>query len=280
MWDLFIHPNILSPIFLLIISSGNHVDVQHDLKYYGIPVSSLPINSDGIVRTDNHKTWTEHRSRVELQQMGGVAAAAVSSSSVPISTTSTATQAARKPPKQTNNDKMNPPLSPASSVGSSTANDTFPTSAKGDGKQVAAKRKTGEGGSTPNSSSKAIPITQPNPNDCLLGRGKAIDQHLGNCQFRHYVEHHPTLVRAYWNAPKSLKRRIVDQMRLDLQRDLGLRFLKEQEDGQAWELADCDAIRHKISRTLRRILQKRQQQQEKLLKQHLGHHQQHRLPPF
>ena len=236
-------------------------------------MTSLPVNSDGIIRTDNHKTWTEHRSRIEKQQTAGVAAAALPSSSVPLSTASTATQTTKKPPKQTNRDSMHPPLSPASSVGSSTANDTEAAasaiSSKGDGKQVAAKRKADEDGSPSRSSSKGIPITQPNPNDCLLGRGKAIDQHLGNCQFRHYVEHHPTLVRAYWNAPKSLKRRIVDQMRLDLQRDLGLRFLKEQEDGQAWELADGDAIRHKISRTLRRILQKRQQQQEKLLKQHL-----------
>ena len=291
--------------------------------YYGIPVSSLPVDSNGNLNFSYHKSWLQQRKIMEredavTQRQRTTTAATTASparnlpAEAPSSAGSQLAFSKLSPRRADQEDDpphhvarfhhhhpQQPPSSPASSSSSSddasnTATSSRPTPTKSN-KPQAPSLAAGPAGnrkeSAPSSSSAvaasdsrrppppappSLPILQPNPNDCLLGRGKAIDQHVGNCQFRHYIEHHPTLVRAYWNAPKSLKRRIVDQMRMDLQRDLqGLRFLKEQDDGLAWQVADDDAIRHKISRTLRRILQRRQEEQDKLRTAAAAQQQQH-----
>ena len=278
--------------------------------YYGIPVSALPVDSDGNLNFSYHKSWLQQRRIMEredlvaAQRQSGTATATAtrnilaeapsSAGSQLGSTTKLSPKRAERredPPRHIArflHHPQKPPSSPAASSSSSSADgsntatltttpnkkrdraDAANTAAGTAEKNESAAAAAGAASSSASPSTAPVsmmmpPISQPNPNDCLLGRGKAIDQHVGNCQFRHYIEHHPTLVRAYWNAPKSFKRRIVDQMRMDLQRDLKLRFLKEQDDGLgAWKLADDDAIRHKISRTLRRILQRKQEEQDKL----------------
>ena len=108
------------------------------------------------------------------------------------------------------------------------------------------------------------PVHEILPTDCLLGRGKEVDQYKGNVRFRNYIKNHPTLVLAYATSPKAAKPSIVDQLCIDMQQVLNIRFLKKKDQAtREWVLAPPDEVRAKVSRALRREVQRQQEQQEK-----------------
>ena len=94
---------------------------------------------------------------------------------------------------------------------------------------------------------------EPGPNDCILGRGQPVDQHVGNIQFRKFLQEH---LATYANAPHYMKHKVGNEMQRMLQNDHKVRFLKKDESGTGWKLADNAAIREKILRTFRRMMLK------------------------
>ena len=87
----------------------------------------------------------------------------------------------------------------------------------------------------------------------LLGRGRAIDQHFGNVQFRRYLQQ-DAFMQQYQQTKKRLKAQLADIIRQNLQENCNVRFLIQHDTGRGWQLADDVAVREKISRTFRRLL--------------------------
>ena len=97
-------------------------------------------------------------------------------------------------------------------------------------------------------------VDEPTSNDCLLGRGKSIDQHDCNIRFRKILSDHP-LLYDYRKAPKDHKRRIAEKTLKVLHDEYNIkRFLIEHESGDGWVVANHDDVLEKISRTFRRTL--------------------------
>ena len=87
----------------------------------------------------------------------------------------------------------------------------------------------------------------------LLGRGRAIDQHFGNVQFRRHLQQ-DIFMQQYQQTKKRLKAQLADVIRQNLQENCNVRFLIQHDTGRGWQLADDVAVREKISRTFRRLL--------------------------
>jgi hypothetical protein len=87
------------------------------------------------------------------------------------------------------------------------------------------------------------PISEPNRNDVLCGRGGRINAHEGNVQFRDIVNSHKKQYLA--KSTKKLEKahiaaRIVEQVRT---MDPPGRFLKEDPDGMWYDIGDAKAIK-------------------------------------
>ena len=92
----------------------------------------------------------------------------------------------------------------------------------------------------------------------IIGRGRPIDQHAGNVQFRKYLQSQDVL-QEYIDTPKFLKFQNAEKVRCTLCEQHNVRFLRESTDGKGWYEVDRAAVREKILRTFRRILSHQQQ---------------------
>ena len=139
---------------------------------------------------------------------------------------------------------------------------TVPTTADPKPKPRTSPLKTSSVSATTTTSSAAaaaataqMTIEEPKPTDCLLGRGRPIDQHVGNVRFREYLQQGPLLME-YQRAAKEQKKWMSDYIRKTLQERYGVRFLKQLDDRSGlWVQAEDRQAREKIARTLRRLLQ-------------------------
>ena len=104
---------------------------------------------------------------------------------------------------------------------------------------------------TTSSSSSPIIFLEPDDNDCVLGRGKAIDQHVGNVRFRHFLQQKNILME-FENTPKNARLQMAVAIQQKLCEIFNMRFLKENPNGFGWVIATDDAVRAKILRSLRR----------------------------
>ena len=202
-----------------------------------------------------------------------------------------------------------PPLPTAGGGGAAAASSTVAAPgtlktppSKGITKGGSSKKKSGSGSTSSNEKrghhnshrrvhvQPKVIIFEPTNNDCLLGRGKSIDQHECNVRFRKILQDHPLLYE-YSKSPKDQKRKIAEQMLSVLREEYDIkRFLVEYNNNSilpgasssgnnntsntgagavtdgSWIVANDDDVLEKISRTFRRTLkvQKgKQQQQEK-----------------
>ena len=216
---------------IFLFSIGNHLEVKYDLLYYGIPVEVFPVDSTGKCDTYYHKSWVEQRRFIERGSM------------------------------LQHSSQSNEMVDSDSQIldGRMSLPGNFPPMATAKSK----KRGKDEHDQDKKIISKT-PVHEILPNDCLLGRGKEVDQYKGNVRFRNYIKNHPTLVLAYATSPKAAKPSIVDQLCIDMQQVLNIRFLKKKDQAtREWVLAPPDEVRAKVSRALRREVQRQQEQQEK-----------------
>jgi hypothetical protein len=88
-------------------------------------------------------------------------------------------------------------------------------------------------------------VAVPGSFDVLLGRGKLIQEHMGNIRFRHLIEKNGG---TYENATKNEKTFLATRM-VKIVNDGGGRFLKEDPSG--WTEVTDDIARDKLSHSFR-----------------------------
>ena len=209
---------------------GGHLEVQYELLSYGIPLAALPVNADGVGSRAYNCRWLQERRELEKQQR------LMETASTAMVTSTTADS--QKPTTVTN------------------YTDVVPSS-------------TSTSGNVARRSSpiyKEMLILEPMDNDCVLGRGKAIDQHVGNVRFRHLLQH-PNLVMEFENKPKNMKFEFAHSARRVLEEQHDVRFIKENPNGFGWVMADDHPIKEKILRTMRRYIATQKKLQQKQLQQ-------------
>ena len=96
---------------------------------------------------------------------------------------------------------------------------------------------------------------EPSPDDILLGRGKNVQYHPGNINFRNWLE---DFRDAYDDTPRHKKALIATGIIQKLSSD-GIRFLKQGEDRKSWVVADSKEAEEKIKQLFR---SRRKKQQE------------------
>ena len=248
---------------------GSHVEVMYSLKSLGIPVEALPICwNDGQSNNHYHELWVQDQFKQVLENEGELKGgkeqwqnvqqtrpqnerhqSAPTSMSPPPKTTAMVI-----PPSDMDGNRMTPPFS--NIVGQSLRSG----SVRYDVTSNSISCLNAVGGNVENCETEndsAVDTTMvvlcPTVTDCLLGRGKAFDQHVGNVQLRKYLQSSQVLDR-YMNTPRGLKSELADEIIKSLTMEHGVRFLKQNLYGKGWSISnDHAAIRHKIIRTLRRF---------------------------
>jgi hypothetical protein len=95
---------------------------------------------------------------------------------------------------------------------------------------------------------------QPSEVDVLMGRGKRVQNHVGNNKLRSILEDN---LAAYTKAPHATKRQVAMGVIEEVKKGGG-RFLRPTDSG-CWEVADADSVQKKVIhdfRTIRGILKR------------------------
>ena len=172
------------------------MEVQYELIKYGIPLTALQVDVDGVCKGDYQKLWVEERKQIE-KLMAQVSTAPVlmdprTNPSLASAVAAAAAAVALAPPRMAEPPQRSPNEVPPPAT---------PEVARSGPTPVVAL-----------SSTPPLPvIAEPNSRDVLLGRGKPIDRHAGNVKFRQILQQ-PANVKAYQHAPVELKREVATQM--------------------------------------------------------------------
>ena len=242
---------------------------------FGIPLVAFPVDANGNCSNEFQKLWVEQRREIELRcnkpptptseasYVGIMAQSSPGTTSIDsfggsdtrlvkymadvpghssVSSSNELTEPAR------GNDTLNSAQSPPSvsvvpEITKSTSTSQRPP------KQVVRMKDCGSSSSDDNGD-----IFLPQDGDILLGRGRTIDQHPGNIQFRKYLQQEAFL-KHYQKAKRCGKSQLADCIQDRLRTECYVRFLIEnQGTGRGWILADKTTVREKILRTLRRLV--------------------------
>ena len=271
--------NFLSAISLFLL--GGALETQYQLLSYGIPVSALPIDPFHI---DHHTAWMQRRKNIEkARERNNEQLKQPQPNQLPSSSTAETVMT----DDSTDKSLPTPTMVTSNTLAQDTVNNNSSASAS----------------PNTNTSTKSPLPLQPGPNDCILGRGRAIDQHVGNVQFRKYLQQH---LKEYQETPQYLKAHLAEPIRQRLMKDHGVRFFKQVQKGSGggsgsgigrtsspsnqtplsngttasaksnggstgsatttatvWEYANETAVKEKILRTFRRIQLNEQKKQQK-----------------
>ena len=220
------------------IHNGSTFEMLYSLLSYGIPLGALPINQAGVCSNEYHMIWLQQQRDIEQRnrlQASEPAAAKASSSHLVNSDCNL------KPRTQSTNSSLERQKL-----------DIMPTKPT-----LSTKVPNAVDCSVINNQSQAILV--PDKNDCILGRGQPVDQHYGNVQFRLFLQDH---LEIYETAPHYMKHKVGNEIQRVLQEDRKVRFLKIDESGKGWKLANDSAIREKILRTFRRLALKQKRKRQ------------------
>lgn len=91
-------------------------------------------------------------------------------------------------------------------------------------------------------------IIVPGPFDVLVGRGRFIQEHVGNLRYRHIVE---SRMEKYEQATKRVEKTDLTAEVVKVVNEKGGRFLKQ--DGGGWIEIDVDSARDKVSHSFRNL---------------------------
>ena len=279
------------PFLFESIILGNHLETQYELLSFGFPLIALPVDSTGTCTTEFHELWIKKRQqkeKAEQQQRRALtppkpASVDLAMQLKPATMNSLANGASAIP---------NVAASSAAAV-PATVDDTFDVNLEDADWLEEADDIDGRSGDEavlsvswdeqmtstvqPSPQACASPSTvlptddesvekilKPLVTDCLLGRGKAIDHHVGNIKFREYLKQ-DNLLQKYHSLKRHTKGKMAETIHKILEEDYHIRFLKGHPSGNGWILADKTSVREKIARTFRRVIkqQKQQQQQKK-----------------
>ena len=200
------------------------MEVLYELSAFGIPVAALPVDCNGVCVNDYQKFWIQRRQKIERRhELASIL----------------------------------PPPAPSSGPQLSILSTGSPMEISSTGSAALDAERLKSSSEIPLSAGTTI--LHPETSDCILGRGRAIDQHPGNVKFREYL-HQPEVLRQYQDTPKYMKYQVAAPIQKTLQEDHNVRFLKEHPSGRGWMIADDAAVRNKILRTFRRFITQHQNQ--------------------
>lgn len=228
---------------------GSDLEVQYELQSHGIPIRSCPMDAFGALKRDTLNVWLDkYREIEELQQQCEPSPLPFAYS--PSNNNSSGNGALYKPDISSNSNQMNlfsssqTPITKDSSIlyrfedskkrtNSNMNIDPIPTSFS-------------NSSSPPDSLPKMA--AEPTMSDVLFGRGKNIQNHPGNIQFRAWLDGHRA---EYDRTPRNKRRRIATEL-TNIMSASGIRFLKISKDDQ-W--VECDAVEaeDKIAQLFRSI---------------------------
>ena len=192
------------------------MECQYNLMTFGIPCRLLPVSPDGTISIDVHREWLQRRRQYEGEgtEFHPVAAQQLL---VTLDESSGAMNTAKAP--EQNKQRI---LEPTSTVPSAN-----PTS---------------RGGQR---------VVVPGPFDVLLGRGRLIQEHLGNLRYRQMID---DLRETYDSVSKLEKTNIAKKIVQVVHASHG-RFLQKDEGvgfgGFFWIEVDDDTAREKVSHSFR-----------------------------
>ena len=270
----FISPELMSRTR---IHCGNHLEVQYELLSYGIPLAALPVDSIGNHSNEYHQLWVQERMQIEkLEKQGGRGTVAPPMDSSEHETSVEPTAGDGFLNKPTGDVTAASVSSQAVTTSAISMDDPFNVNLEeigpldlddidgiqpGDGAAKNSQPLPREAPASPvipNEVASGDRILKPEPNDCLLGRGRAIDHHEGNIKFRNYLKQE-NLLQKYHSLKRHTKGKMTETTQRILQDEYNIRFLKEHPSGTGWQVADAASVREKIARTFRRILKQQQQ---------------------
>ena len=235
---------------------GRYIEVQYELLSCGIPLGALPVDSNGTCNNIYQQIWVNQRLEIEQeekrqqeQEQQEQQKKKIEKKIYPLNTISKA---------ETTTLNINMMLDDKSAATADTIASLSSTTALLS--MSSKKKKIGSDVTTSKNPKTNTFILQPTPNDCILGRGRAIDQHVGNVQFRNFLSQ-DVYMTEYKNSGRHTKGRLAQRIKKILEEEHDVRFLKEttaKNNGavysKGYELANDAAIKEKITRTFRRIL--------------------------
>jgi hypothetical protein len=243
---------------------GSNQECQYQLSSFGIPISALPVSPRGEFNLENHRTFMAIQRAIEAKKPKGegplrIAQKEKAASQQPI-TREDVFVAAPQPQHLneptgygtlmgfSNNFGFLPSPSFAnpwwgSVVGAPSLPSVVPTQ-----RQLPAVYPPSHitGPTSASRPAKPFVISDPLPNDILVGRGKPIQYRPANVRFREMLDKH---MDKYDKGEKGTKVKVVSYI-IHLVKEEGGRFLKELEDG-GWVEVDEAAARVKISHSFR-----------------------------
>eukprot|EP00934_Nitzschia_sp_Nitz4_P000836 Nitzschia sp. Nitz4//scaffold105_size73764//68855//70710//NITZ4_005686-RA/size73764-processed-gene-0.101-mRNA-1//-1//CDS//3329532477//836//frame0 len=216
---------------------GTHKEVQEALADFGIPLSTLPVDSSGVLSKSNHDAWLGKR--VELEEMDSLMLPSVlppvGRGAAPTPPAVVASIAASS--------VMLPPPPPSLSVALQPPATSAPPPAE------AAPMPAATATITPRKTAVNISMgkVDPRPSDILFGRGKSVVEHPGNTWFRNLVDQ--TMMQ--YDSCSRVEKANLSEMIVDMVKGAGGRFLKPEDEGDGWEEADDTTARKKVAHTFR-----------------------------
>lgn len=261
---------------------GSHIEVQYALSTFGIPNWILPVSSSGGIDVSRHQ---QSLRQIRIQEDSTVAAFAASIETNDTEAEPTPTPVEQGRPSIP--ELMNPPPPPPHVVTPEGVQPqlsmaiTSPSISSQDVNNVASSatmsahdpdatifsipepRPLLSGGVFCQSQkvpSHRIPgmamqakgvergfIVVPGESDVLLGRGKIIQEHVGNIRYRHILSMH---MEKYEAAPKAAKSEILGDI-VQLIYNMGGRFLEQHNEAGFWVPVSFETARHKVSHYFR-----------------------------
>ena len=239
---------------------------------FGIPITVLPLSFNGELKRDHHEAWISERRQIEAKMQ----------LSSPEATTTSPIQAATDTMDAV--DDLTVQVGSPGGLQISTINSRngmaeiceeariYPSTTISSASPTALANTSAASSSTFSVNREPIPASEPTIYDIIVGRGKNIDAHPGNVQFRNLLRE--KYMEEYEKAPKFRKTELAERIIRDLT-DSNIRFLQKNVssdknaggngivNGDQWIEVDFSTIREKIGRTFRRLRESEKQRSKR-----------------
>ena len=217
------------------LHSGSMMELHYQLKSYGIPVDTCPVDKDGNIRTDILNKWFyEHKALGGLQRDDFLSSLLNSNNDDLLNPIILSDD---EEELDSLFEEYNDEIVPFELASSNQNAHFIPLDAD---HELAAPLRDQLAQLIPEERQEVI--VQPSRNDVLLGRGRDIQNHEGNVRFRKFLEPYGD---EYDHAPRSKRRKIAREMN-ELLSSKGIRFLK-QSGLHEWVESDAESAERKIA---------------------------------
>ena len=240
---------------------------------FGIPISVLPLTFNGELKRDHHEAWVSERRQIEWNMQ--VSSPGKATTTSPVHDAADAMDAVDDLALQVGSpwglqiSTINSKNEMAEMGGESRI---YPNTSISSPSPTAFVNTSAVSSSTASMNQAPIAASEPTKYDVVVGRGKNIDAHPGNVQFRNLLRE--KYMEEYEKAPKFRKTELAERIIRHLT-DSNIRFLQKNVtsekdaggngmvDGEQWIEVDFSTIREKIGRTFRRLRESEKQKSKR-----------------